>query len=118
MELEANDLHEYGDLDCEDETENAVDEERDIDGLDSGFNRTIDQSQIMTDGTGRPLLQNEINEDSELNELSGADGMMGAASTKDYAELSSDMNDIYASDNCKSKAKNGTIRASILNLCV
>jgi len=25
--------------------------------------------------------------------------MMGAASTKDYAELSSDMNDIYASDN-------------------
>ena len=39
--------------------------------------------------------------DNELNELSGADGMMGAAGEKDYAELSHDVNDIFETDNCK-----------------
>ena len=39
--------------------------------------------------------------DNELNELSGADGMMGAVGEKDYAELSHDVNDIFETDNCK-----------------
>ena len=91
VEMQANDLQ-YEDLEGED-LENNVDEEEA--GLESGFNRTVNASQIEGNESCMPLVE------SELNELSGADGMMGASGERDYAELDGAADDIFETDNCK-----------------